>query len=61
MADKVNGMGIADVLIIGAELLHEWADTGAEAEASVMTTLKSSGKRYKATLQVVEVSDEEEL
>ena len=60
MAETVNGMGIADILIIGAELRHDFVDIGCEAEASVVTRLESSGKKYKATIKVEECFDEDE-
>lgn len=52
MDKKVNGLGIGDVLIFTAELLHDLADEGMEAEVSIVTKLKSTGLRYKVTTVV---------
>lgn len=60
MENKVNGLGVADILIIGAELLSEAADVMGEAEASTEVKLKSTGKKYQATLIVSEIEVESE-
>lgn len=58
MNKKINNLGIADILIIGAELLHEFADEDLEAEAKTITRLKSTGKRYSVSIKVEPVDEE---
>lgn len=57
---KDSVIGIADLLIMGAYMMHEMVDMGADAEVTVKTTLKN-GKRYESKLTVVAVDEDEEL
>lgn len=53
-------LGIADLMIFAAEVMHEAADIMGEAEASTKTTLKSSGKTYEVKIIVSQVENDKE-
>lgn len=55
---KDQEIGIADILIMGAHLMHELVDVGNDVDVSAVTTLKN-GRKYKATLTVVETDEDE--
>lgn len=57
---KDTEIGLADILIMGAEILSEAADIMGQAEAKTTTRLKSTGKRYETQIIVTEVEDQEE-
>lgn len=52
--EKPTELGIADLAIFAAELLHEAVEAG-EVQVNVETTLKSTGKTYKTTIIVNEI------